>query len=612
MKLKKIALCAVAASYLTFGLTFTAAAQDDFSDWNDWGADGASDSEDTSFSADDDFSAFNDDSDSGDDFGGGFSDGGDFGGDFGDDFGGGFGDDFGSFGDDGGSSGGSALTFSGKFSLDTRYYFAKDDSTDFLNRYLTNQDLTTMTLLGHKDSSGDEVGLFDCTLKALPKARVTAAYSGTNSEASLTLNFTEDVLKNHIVDLIDELVLRGYFMDNNLTVEAGKMKVVWGKGDKLHVLDNFNADDYTEFIIPEYIDRRVSTPMLRAVYAFQTANPLTVEGVFTPFLPTDIYAKEGPWMPGSYAKLMGSVYTVASMRGKIPGGTLDDLRSEVQELSDDLNPDTYNLKYAQAGMHVMGTVGQVDWGVSFYTGRYKQPSANVEGAVSAKAAVETQAKAMQAAAEENAALAGQYAALAAHYASKVGTGYPKLDYDRKHTIGVEAATIVGRFNLRGEVAYNLTDDVAGDDPWVHNNSIQWLGGFDFDIPISNININIQETGTFILNASKIDEAHEGIFWQYDVDYVPTGVGNSKMLATNDKLVVNISDSWNHDKIKPEITCMWGIERGDFVLQPKVTFQPTPEFSLALSGMKIWCKDECSEFSYWKNNNFINLSVKYEF
>ena len=83
-------------------------------------------------------------------------------------------------------------------------------------------------------------------------------------------------------DIIDELIIRGYFLDNALTVEGGKMKIVWGKGDKLHVLDNFNADDYTDFIVPDYIDRRISTPMFRVVYSQASASALSLEGVFTP------------------------------------------------------------------------------------------------------------------------------------------------------------------------------------------------------------------------------------------------------------------------------------------------------------------------------------------
>ena len=75
---------------------------------------------------------------------------------------------------------------------------------------------------------------------------------------------------------------KGFF--GNFQVEAGKLRVVWGKGDKLHVLDNFNSDDYTNFIVPEYINRRVSIPMLRASYSVPSNSNITVEGIYTPFI----------------------------------------------------------------------------------------------------------------------------------------------------------------------------------------------------------------------------------------------------------------------------------------------------------------------------------------
>ena len=98
----------------------------------------------------------------------------------------------------------------------------------------------------------------------------------------------------------------------------------------------------------------------------------------------------------------------------------------------------------------------------------------------------------------------------------------------------------------------------------------------------------------------------GIFKTYDVDY------NEKGRYTNDKFVINISDSWMHDKLKPEITLLWGIETGDVVIQPKVAYNPTPELTLTLSGMYIYCRDEYSEFYEWKNNDFVNFGIRYQF
>ena len=241
--------------------------------------------------------------------------------------------------------------------------------------------------------------------------------------------------------------------------------------------------------------------------------------------------------------------------------------------------------------------------MSYYYGRYKQPSANVEDmltSVMVNKAVEAKIAEIMASSMPP---AQKKAYIDAAKKNITAIALPKLSYDHKQTFGIEGATVVGRFKLRAEAGYNLTEDTKGDDPWVHNNSISWLAGFDIDIPISNININVQETGTFILNSDKIKK---GTFKEYDVDYDP------KNRYTNNKLVINISDSWMHDKVKPELTVLWGIERWDLVIQPKISYNPVPDVTLSLNAMCILCRNEYSEFAYWKNNNFINLGVRVKF
>ncbi|MBS7242019.1 MAG: hypothetical protein KIG77_06540, partial [Treponema sp.] len=183
-------------------------------------------------------------------------------------------------------------------------------------------------------------------------------------------------------------------------------------------------------------------------------------------------------------------------------------------------------------------------------------------------------------------------------------------------------TIFWKLNLRGELCYNLTADTDGTNPWVHNNSIQWLGGFDIDLPISNINVNIQETGTYILNSSKVKNGDAmvgryGIMGlnlkEHDVDY------DGKDRYTTNHLVINITDSWKNGKIEPEVTALWSIERGDLAVMPKVNYKPNQDITFTLSGLIMYAKDENSEFAEWSgkgngslNNSYIGCGVKCKF
>ena len=583
-----------------------------------------------------------------------------------------------SFGDDTSASSltsGSKLEVSGSASLDLRAYVDSSDKDDSTS-----------------DDSDSASAAEKIEMKATPSATVDLNYSGNKSDMELSLCVDKDRILSHPEDVIDELVLRGRFGDY-LTLEAGKMKLVWGKGDKLHVLDNFNADDYTDFIIPDYIDRRISTPMVRGLVSLPFAN-LNIEGVYTPFLPVDRFATSGRWTPAQVSSLTGLVtadaegmvadsftrYTTATATAgtlsalyaeyaaaetayntaimaaaqqyatlavpgyssmtdeekeavieKIISNNTSDLESaleaankgyykdnlaetkgayqaaceeagfdaesiktELEEagsaymyaltyassLSSDpsvIYPDLWTLKYGQFGGRATWTLGMVDMGISYYNGWYKQPSFN----------------------------ASKLDSFISSYLANgsVSEEDKFLAYDKKQTFGLEASSIIWHFNVRGEFAYNLTDDTDGTDPWVHNNSIAWLGGFDIDLPFWNANLNVQETGTFILHGNDCDtNLDSGLL---DVDYAANGYSNNK-------LVCNFTTSFMNDKIAPEVTVLYGFENKDLVVMPKLSFKADQNLTLAASGMYIWCGDDNSEFKSWENNSFVNLSAEYKF
>ena len=286
-------------------------------------------------------------------------------------------------------------------------------------------------------------------------------------------------------------------------------------------------------------------------------------------------------------KVAAETYAAAC---KKTGFTADDIEDEVKAAGteymlalenanslsanpDVIYPDLWTLKYGQFGGRATWTLGQVDMGISYYNGWYKQPSFNAEK------------------------LDGFLTAYLAN--GSVSEEEKFLAYDKKQTFGLEASSVIWHFNVRGEFAYNLTDDTDGSDPWVHNNSIAWLGGFDIDLPFWNANINVQETGTFILNGDECDKLAA------DVDYNEKGY-------TNNKLVCNITTSFLNDKLAPEVTVMYGIERGDLVVMPKLAFKPDQNLTLTASGMIINCADEDSEFYGWRKNSFASISAKYQF
>ncbi|OJF77231.1 MAG: hypothetical protein BKP49_03615 [Treponema sp. CETP13] len=511
-----------------------------------------------------------------------------------DDFSDDFGDD--SFGDDFGSSSASssAVTINGTVSADARVYVDNDDVDEF-----------------------DEIK--DLSITTDPEAKLTFSYDGANTAAKATFKVNEDLLTENQANILDELSATAYVGD--FVIAAGKMKEVWGKGDKLHVIDNFNANDYTDFIIPDYIDRRVAEPMARVTW--NAPSGFSIEGVCTPTMTADQFDTDtdSAWCPYTYKTLVSTLesdmtttlgeYAVAAdsaaydlyaaedayeaAKAKYEEDTSNTanaatyataastyssavepyetaLSNYLTYLSyassfsaDDILPDTDSLEYAQAGLRVTGTLGPVDLGASYYYGHYKTVSFD----------------------------AISYDAGSDDY----------LNYDQKQTFGLEAAGVLSMFNLRSELAYNLTDDTDGDDYAVHNNSIAWLAGFDVDLPINNVNFNIQETGTYILNN---DEITDSTYETYDVDY------NSDDNYCINKIVVSLTDSFNHEKIKTELNGVWGIENEEFLIMPKVTVNVADDFDVALSGLYINSENKNGEFYGYDDNSYVQVAAKYTF
>lgn len=435
-----------------------------------------------------------------------------------------------------------------------------------------------------------------------PYLNLGISYSGSFSDFEAKTKLNKWSTGDFKWDLLDELTAR--FYAGNWVFEGGKMRLVWGKGDKLHVIDNFNANDYTDFLIPDYIDRRIAEPMLHIVYNAPTASNLRIEGVYTPIMTTDRFASDGEWVPYSVTHLTDIVTDAVKYNAKLAlaNNKTDDALSLLSFDQDSLYESTASFKYGQAGVRVTGTLGKVDVGASYYYGHYKQPSVNLEKyAMSNKNIARLNA----------AAAAGNTEAVEA--LKTAAYEFPSLAYDKLQVFGVEAAAVLWKFNLRGEGAYYMTDDFAGDDPWVHNNSIAWLAGFDIDLPFSNLNLNIQEIGSVVLKSGEIG----GNFEKYDVDYDSNGN------YTNNRIVINLSDSYLHEKLTAEIIAIVGIEAKEVMIMPKVSYNVRDGFNIVLRGAYLHADDENGEFYNFtaykdggtvktKDKAFVQLGVRYDF
>jgi len=161
-----------------------------------------------------------------------------------------------------------------------------------------------------------------------------------------------------------------------------------------------------------------------------------------------------------------------------------------------------------------------------------------------------------------------------------------LSYDRVHVFGLDGAGVLAGFNLRGEAAYYLTEDYDGaDETRLNNHSLQWVAGVDRNLPVSELNLNIQTIGAYFVNEEED--------------------------PTRNIVSAALTDSWNNNKINPEISASYGVEEEDWMIRPEVSFNLIDDVELTASGA-IFLGSSEGRFGQFEDNDYAQVEFTYNF
>ncbi|MFW5806854.1 MAG: DUF1302 family protein [Spirochaetota bacterium] len=418
--------------------------------------------------------------------------------------------------------------------------------------------------------------LADSETEAVPRVRTEFVHEGRSSEAVAQLEYSSRILEGIGVSgspadgasmdvgmLVEELIDEAYiqlFYDN-LDVEFGYLKTTWGTGDEVHVVDVLNPMDFTDFMNPDYNDRKLAEKMVKLnIY---TGPQGLLELAYVPVLGQDRYATEGRWRPYSFDALEEYLYEIAA----VPTNLFDkeDAKAVLAEITTEAATaaEPASLSDGQYGLRYSTSVGGVDLGAVYYFGFIREPAISVP---------ETDPEDYH------------------------------VGFDRVNLFGLEFATVLSGFNLRAEAAYKMTEDFAGDDPEVHNHRIAYMGGFDRDLPVSSINMNIQAQGEYILHSDEVSDNGPA-----DTDYDP---GDDEHYWTN-TLVASVEDRYRNDTVIPQVDFVMTAETRDFLLRPGVEFVLADDASLNVRG-SMFEGDEDTQFGRFDDNDHLEMSIEYAF
>ena len=143
----------------------------------------------------------------------------------------------------------------------------------------------------------------------------------------------------------------------------------------------------------------------------------------------------------------------------------------------------------------------------------------------------------------------------------------------------DTGTAVTKSAADDAAAYYMTGDFAGDDPMVHNNRLLYLFGFDRDLLVHNLSIDIKVQGEIKLNSDNIDAS--------DIEYGP-----------DEKLTVELNGAWS-------------IEDGDFMIMPELQFSLVEDTWLNMK-YTFFYGDSDTFFGQFEDNDFLEIRLVYSF
>jgi hypothetical protein len=279
------------------------------------------------------------------------------------------------------------------------------------------------------------------------------------------------------------------------------------------------------------------------------------------------------WAPAQITGLAPSL--VAGLKANIPPAMLPAASSGLTSFLSHFDIDTYydeyrwTLQYAQAGLRFTTTIGSSDFGMQYYYGRLPRPAIDVR-------------------------LAEYFSPASLFDPAKIDI---TVDYNDYHQIGVDYAQVIAGFNLRAEVAANITEDLDGARGDIYNPSIAWSLGFDRDA-IAGINVNLQAAESIRLFHDKIGN---------DPMVIDTEDGKE---VTSTRLTLILAKKFFRDSLELKATGLWDIEEKGFLIMPAVAWTKN-DVSVELSG-GIFGGDKDSELGQYRENHFLKAAITYSF
>lgn len=154
-----------------------------------------------------------------------------------------------------------------------------------------------------------------------------------------------------------------------------------------------------------------------------------------------------------------------------------------------------------------------------------------------------------------------------------------FEHHRIHAIGADAATVLGRYGVRGEAAWITTGDRDGRDPEIKNSTLYAIVGGDRTFG-GYLNVNVQYLFRWVRGFSPpwavTDPGHR------DASVLLATV-SQQLRPVQHGITLRVANAWWHETLRAEVSGLVLWSPGQFVIRPRAYYAVTDRWQAVLGA-----------------------------
>ncbi len=183
----------------------------------------------------------------------------------------------------------------------------------------------------------------------------------------------------------------------------------------------------------------------------------------------------------------------------------------------------------------------------------------------------------------------------------------RLDHHRIDVFGADAATVIGRYALRTEVAYTRTEDNNGQDPFVKNPFYYLVAGGDRTF-FEYLNVNLQYYARYVSNYQDPSTLNN---FALRTIAIQEAVISNQFDRFQHGMTWRVSDKWLNETLEGEIAGIASFTRRDFALKPKLVYSIDDHWKGSF-GANLFRGENNSFYGRLKDESNVFMELKYSF